>query len=205
METAGIHLLSQQLPVVRAGFGEVQIRFFSPPNFGLNGCLYFGWFFNRFFFAQQHVYPHVLSTYVIVIKQTVDSLFCSLLQQLFAYNSEGKSSPSEVVEHSTKPDRPGAPSKPVVKGKIHPHSVRVTWGRCLGVFSAAGVGTASLSLNERELRLIICLQVLLLQEKYSAMPRNGLFWGCSTPVLFIHFREAVTAVIIPSGFTVRLK
>ncbi|TRZ06473.1 hypothetical protein HGM15179_020634, partial [Zosterops borbonicus] len=47
--------------------------------------------------------------------------------RLFAYNSEGKSSPSEVVEHSTKPDRPGAPSKPVVKGKIHPHSVRVTW------------------------------------------------------------------------------
>uniref|UniRef100_A0A8D2N8G3 Fibronectin type-III domain-containing protein n=1 Tax=Zonotrichia albicollis TaxID=44394 RepID=A0A8D2N8G3_ZONAL len=47
--------------------------------------------------------------------------------RLFAYNSEGKSSPSEVVEHSTKPDRPGAPSKPAVKGKIHPHSVRVTW------------------------------------------------------------------------------
>uniref|UniRef100_A0A8C3QXX1 Fibronectin type-III domain-containing protein n=1 Tax=Cyanoderma ruficeps TaxID=181631 RepID=A0A8C3QXX1_9PASS len=47
--------------------------------------------------------------------------------RLFAYNSEGKSSPSEVVEHHTKPDRPGAPSKPVVKGKIHPHSVRVTW------------------------------------------------------------------------------
>ncbi|NXE42790.1 FND3A protein, partial [Ptilorrhoa leucosticta] len=47
--------------------------------------------------------------------------------RLFAYNSEGKSSPSEVVEHNTKPDRPGAPSKPVVKGKIHPHSVRVTW------------------------------------------------------------------------------
>ncbi|KFP74588.1 Fibronectin type-III domain-containing protein 3a [Acanthisitta chloris] len=47
--------------------------------------------------------------------------------RLFAYNSEGKSSPSEVVEHSTKPDRPGPPSKPVVKGKIHSHSVRVTW------------------------------------------------------------------------------
>ncbi|XP_063277539.1 fibronectin type-III domain-containing protein 3a-like [Prinia subflava] len=47
--------------------------------------------------------------------------------RLFAYNSEGKSSPGEVVEYSTKPDRPGPPSKPVVKGKIHPHSVRVTW------------------------------------------------------------------------------
>uniref|UniRef100_A0A8C3JWD6 Fibronectin type-III domain-containing protein n=1 Tax=Calidris pygmaea TaxID=425635 RepID=A0A8C3JWD6_9CHAR len=48
--------------------------------------------------------------------------------RLFAYNSEGKSSPSEVVEHSTNPDKPGAPSKPVVKGKIHSHSVKVAWG-----------------------------------------------------------------------------
>uniref|UniRef100_A0A8C3JXS7 Fibronectin type-III domain-containing protein n=1 Tax=Calidris pygmaea TaxID=425635 RepID=A0A8C3JXS7_9CHAR len=47
--------------------------------------------------------------------------------RLFAYNSEGKSSPSEVVEHSTNPDKPGAPSKPVVKGKIHSHSVKVAW------------------------------------------------------------------------------
>ncbi|KAJ7420451.1 hypothetical protein WISP_48387 [Willisornis vidua] len=46
---------------------------------------------------------------------------------LFAYNSEGKSSPSEVVEHSTNPDKPGPPSKPAVKGKIHSHSVKVTW------------------------------------------------------------------------------
>ncbi|NWQ62758.1 FND3A protein, partial [Neopipo cinnamomea] len=47
--------------------------------------------------------------------------------RLFAYNSEGKSSPSEVVEHSTNPDKPGPPSKPVVKGKIHSHSVKVAW------------------------------------------------------------------------------
>ncbi|KAK1196998.1 FND3A protein, partial [Pygoscelis papua] len=47
--------------------------------------------------------------------------------RLFAYNSEGKSSPSEVVEHSTDPDKPGPPSKPTVKGKIHSHSVKVTW------------------------------------------------------------------------------
>ncbi|NXI46855.1 FND3A protein, partial [Galbula dea] len=47
--------------------------------------------------------------------------------RLFAYNSEGKSSPSEVVEHSTNPDKPGPPSKPAVKGKIHSHSVKVTW------------------------------------------------------------------------------
>uniref|UniRef100_A0A8B9BPQ8 Fibronectin type-III domain-containing protein n=1 Tax=Anser brachyrhynchus TaxID=132585 RepID=A0A8B9BPQ8_9AVES len=47
--------------------------------------------------------------------------------RLFAYNSEGKSSPSEVVEHSTNPDKPGPPSKPTVKGKIHSHSVKVAW------------------------------------------------------------------------------
>ncbi|XP_054244463.1 fibronectin type-III domain-containing protein 3a-like isoform X1 [Indicator indicator] len=47
--------------------------------------------------------------------------------RLFAYNSEGKSSPSEVAEHSTNPDKPGPPSKPAVKGKIHSHSVKVTW------------------------------------------------------------------------------
>ncbi|NWU94759.1 FND3A protein, partial [Upupa epops] len=47
--------------------------------------------------------------------------------RLFAYNSEGKSNPSEVVEHSTSPDKPGAPSKPAVKGKIHSHSVKVMW------------------------------------------------------------------------------
>uniref|UniRef100_A0A669PUW2 Fibronectin type-III domain-containing protein n=1 Tax=Phasianus colchicus TaxID=9054 RepID=A0A669PUW2_PHACC len=44
--------------------------------------------------------------------------------RLFAYNSEGKSSPSEVVEHSTNPDKPGPPSKPSAKGKIHSHSVK---------------------------------------------------------------------------------
>ncbi|XP_010127904.1 PREDICTED: fibronectin type-III domain-containing protein 3a-like [Chlamydotis macqueenii] len=47
--------------------------------------------------------------------------------RLFAYNSEGKSNPSEVVEHSTNPDKPGPPSKPAVKGKIHSHSVKVAW------------------------------------------------------------------------------
>ncbi|XP_048370204.1 fibronectin type-III domain-containing protein 3A-like [Sphaerodactylus townsendi] len=47
--------------------------------------------------------------------------------RLFAHNTEGKSSPSEVVEYSTCPDKPGPPSKPAVKGKIHPHNVKVTW------------------------------------------------------------------------------
>ncbi|XP_042335713.1 fibronectin type-III domain-containing protein 3A isoform X5 [Sceloporus undulatus] len=47
--------------------------------------------------------------------------------RLFAHNTEGKSGPSEVVEYSTSPDKPGAPSKPSVKGKIHSHNVKVTW------------------------------------------------------------------------------
>ncbi|KAL7979992.1 hypothetical protein Chor_004461 [Crotalus horridus] len=47
--------------------------------------------------------------------------------RLFAHNTEGKSGPSEVVEYSTCPDKPGAPSKPTVKGKIHSHNVKVTW------------------------------------------------------------------------------
>ncbi|XP_059588743.1 fibronectin type-III domain-containing protein 3a isoform X3 [Alligator mississippiensis] len=65
-----------------------------------------------------------------------DELLCTLKNlrrstsykfRLFAYNSEGKSSPSEVVEYSTNPDKPGPPSKPSVKGKIHSHNVKITW------------------------------------------------------------------------------
>ncbi|EMP40038.1 Fibronectin type-III domain-containing protein 3A [Chelonia mydas] len=47
--------------------------------------------------------------------------------RLCACNNEGKSIPSEVVEYSTIPDKPGPPSKPSVKGKIHSHNVKVTW------------------------------------------------------------------------------
>lgn len=68
VETAGIHLLSQQLPIVRAGFGKVilQIRFFAPPNFGINGCLYFCWVFSRKLFLIIGVfilmyYQHILT------------------------------------------------------------------------------------------------------------------------------------------------
>ncbi|KAF4025599.1 hypothetical protein G4228_017782 [Cervus hanglu yarkandensis] len=48
--------------------------------------------------------------------------------KVIAYNSEGKSSPSEVVEFTTCPDKPGVPVKPSVKGKIHSHSFKITWG-----------------------------------------------------------------------------
>nr|XP_060612241.1 fibronectin type-III domain-containing protein 3a-like isoform X1 [Anolis sagrei ordinatus]XP_060612243.1 fibronectin type-III domain-containing protein 3a-like isoform X1 [Anolis sagrei ordinatus] len=47
--------------------------------------------------------------------------------RLFAHNTEGKSGPSEIIEYSTSPDKPGPPSKPAVKGKIHSHNVKVTW------------------------------------------------------------------------------
>nr|XP_057935077.1 fibronectin type-III domain-containing protein 3A isoform X2 [Doryrhamphus excisus]XP_057935078.1 fibronectin type-III domain-containing protein 3A isoform X2 [Doryrhamphus excisus]XP_057935079.1 fibronectin type-III domain-containing protein 3A isoform X2 [Doryrhamphus excisus]XP_057935080.1 fibronectin type-III domain-containing protein 3A isoform X2 [Doryrhamphus excisus] len=44
-----------------------------------------------------------------------------------AYNSEGKSNPSPVVEFITNPDRPSYPSRPVVKGKVLPTSFRLGW------------------------------------------------------------------------------
>ncbi|KAF4789540.1 fibronectin type III domain containing 3A [Turdus rufiventris] len=47
--------------------------------------------------------------------------------RVIAYNSEGKSSPSETVEYITCPDKPGVPSKPAVKGKIHAQSFRIIW------------------------------------------------------------------------------
>uniref|UniRef100_A0A8C5TVQ4 Fibronectin type-III domain-containing protein 3A n=1 Tax=Malurus cyaneus samueli TaxID=2593467 RepID=A0A8C5TVQ4_9PASS len=47
--------------------------------------------------------------------------------RVIAYNSEGKSSPSETVEYITSPDKPGVPSKPTVKGKIHAQSFKITW------------------------------------------------------------------------------
>ncbi|XP_029462382.1 fibronectin type-III domain-containing protein 3A-like [Rhinatrema bivittatum] len=47
--------------------------------------------------------------------------------RVFAYNSEGKSNPSEVVEYTTVPDKPGPPTKPSIKGKIHAHAVKIMW------------------------------------------------------------------------------
>uniref|UniRef100_A0A4X2KTF3 Fibronectin type-III domain-containing protein n=1 Tax=Vombatus ursinus TaxID=29139 RepID=A0A4X2KTF3_VOMUR len=47
--------------------------------------------------------------------------------RLFAHNSEGKSSPSEEVEYTTYPDKPGPPSKPYTKGKIRAYNVKVAW------------------------------------------------------------------------------
>ncbi|OCT67664.1 fibronectin type III domain containing 3C L homeolog isoform X1 [Xenopus laevis] len=47
--------------------------------------------------------------------------------RVFAVNNEGKSNPSDIVEYTTSPDKPGPPGKPSIKGKIHAHSIKVTW------------------------------------------------------------------------------
>uniref|UniRef100_A0A8C8A3N0 Fibronectin type-III domain-containing protein 3A n=1 Tax=Oryzias sinensis TaxID=183150 RepID=A0A8C8A3N0_9TELE len=44
-----------------------------------------------------------------------------------AYNSEGKSNPSQVVEFITKPDRPSSPCRPVIKGRVLPNSFKMAW------------------------------------------------------------------------------
>lgn len=122
-----------------------------------------------------------------------------------------------MVEHSTNPDKPGPPSKPTVKGKIHSHSVKVTWGRlhfantvfdcCLCMYSNSVMQVKKQNQTQAN---YLSLQIPLLQEKYLALPKKlqlGLFWGCSTKVMFffIHFGEAGNAVVIASRFTVMLK
>lgn len=44
-----------------------------------------------------------------------------------AYNSEGKSNPSQVVEFITNPDRPCCPCRPVIKGRVQPNSFKMAW------------------------------------------------------------------------------
>lgn len=44
-----------------------------------------------------------------------------------AYNSEGTSNPSEATEFCTCPDRPGAPYRPAVKGKVHANNFKMIW------------------------------------------------------------------------------
>ncbi|KAK2846702.1 hypothetical protein Q5P01_009701 [Channa striata] len=44
-----------------------------------------------------------------------------------AYNSEGKSNPSQVVEFITKPDRPSSPCRPVIRGRVLPNSFKMAW------------------------------------------------------------------------------
>lgn len=48
--------------------------------------------------------------------------------QLIASNTEGKSSPSEVLVCTTNPDKPGPPSAPCVTAAT-PYGFTVTWGK----------------------------------------------------------------------------
>ncbi|XP_042524208.1 fibronectin type III domain containing protein 3C1-like [Dipodomys spectabilis] len=47
--------------------------------------------------------------------------------RIFSYNMEGRSNPSNEVKYTTCPDKPGAPTQPYVKGKIHAHKVKIGW------------------------------------------------------------------------------
>ncbi|XP_040855528.1 fibronectin type III domain containing protein 3C1-like [Ochotona curzoniae] len=47
--------------------------------------------------------------------------------RIFAYNMEGRSNPSGEVKFTTRPDKPGSPEKPYVKGKLHAHKVKIGW------------------------------------------------------------------------------
>ncbi|XP_072914559.1 fibronectin type-III domain-containing protein 3A-like isoform X2 [Hemitrygon akajei] len=76
------------------------------------------------------------SGYGYMVKYNGDELACTLKYlkrntsyncRIFACNREGKSNPSEVVKYCTCPNRPGPPSKPSVKGKVHAHSFKVVW------------------------------------------------------------------------------
>ncbi|KAG8136164.1 hypothetical protein E2320_009139, partial [Naja naja] len=47
--------------------------------------------------------------------------------RLIVSNVEGKSSPSDVMVCATSPDRPGPPSRPIVKGPVTSHGFSVKW------------------------------------------------------------------------------
>lgn len=126
-----------------------------------------------------------------------------------------------MVEHSTNPDKPGPPSKPTVKGKIHSHSVKVTWGRLHFVNAVFGCCLCTYSHSVMQVKkqnqtqanylstdTIIAGEILGITKKLQL----GLFWGCSTKVMvfFIHFGEAdnavvIASVVVASRFTVMLK
>ncbi|XP_048839383.1 fibronectin type-III domain-containing protein 3A-like [Brienomyrus brachyistius] len=47
--------------------------------------------------------------------------------RVIAYNTEGKSVPSQVAEFTTCPDRPARPGLPALKGRPNSHSFRLAW------------------------------------------------------------------------------
>ncbi|XP_073434942.1 fibronectin type III domain-containing protein 3B isoform X1 [Dendrobates tinctorius] len=91
-------------------------------------------------------FPEEVISYTLEILEDTDSVFqpaytgeeltCTVnnLQRstqykfrLIASNVEGSSSPSEILVCTTSPDRPGPPSRPVVKGAVAAHGFTVQW------------------------------------------------------------------------------
>uniref|UniRef100_A0A8C7E5G9 Fibronectin type III domain containing 3B n=1 Tax=Naja naja TaxID=35670 RepID=A0A8C7E5G9_NAJNA len=54
--------------------------------------------------------------------------------RLIVSNVEGKSSPSDVMVCATSPDRPGPPSRPIVKGPVTSHGFSVKWGKSTSLY-----------------------------------------------------------------------
>lgn len=71
---------------------------------------------------------------VSVLTESMALCLCVRFNQVAAYNSEGKSNPSQVVEFITKPDRPSCPCRPVIKGRVQPDSFKMAWGELLFKF-----------------------------------------------------------------------
>ncbi|KAM3931373.1 fibronectin type III domain-containing protein 3B isoform 1-T2 [Leptodactylus fuscus] len=91
-------------------------------------------------------FPEEVISYTLEIQEDTDSVFqptytgeeltCTVnnLQRstqykfrLIASNVEGSSSPSEILVCTTSPDRPGPPSRPVVKGAVTAHGFTIQW------------------------------------------------------------------------------
>ncbi|KAL4648825.1 fibronectin type-III domain-containing protein 3A-like isoform X1 [Arapaima gigas] len=47
--------------------------------------------------------------------------------RVLAANTEGRSPPSMAVEFSTTPDKPGAPGRPMLRGRVQPHCLHAVW------------------------------------------------------------------------------
>lgn len=71
--------------------------------------------------------PHSILCYLCTFSFSCNHFLCMFSPQLIASNTEGKSSPSEVLVCTTNPDKPGPPSPPCVAAAT-PYGFTVTWG-----------------------------------------------------------------------------
>jgi hypothetical protein len=65
------------------------------------------------------VYVHMHSYLILTV--------CYELLQLRAHNEEGPSRWSDEVCYRTLPDRPAAPPRPTVKGRVHAQTFKMKW------------------------------------------------------------------------------